>query len=130
MNFKETLQKDLETFVNINEFGEMVTLDEVELPAVVTYSTGEYSGEQPSNFNTKKTLLHGVNLVYHYLTIYFRAADYGRRIPKQSEFIKFNGRRLKVQESLELEGLVKLTCSGDAMNTPKMPNVFGGSNGN
>ena len=120
------LAQDLNIFVNADEFGEMVKLDGQDISAVVNYSTAESSGESPGNFMGKKPKLHAYNLLNYNLTIYFKACDYEGRIPRQSEFVQYEGRRLKVLESIVIEGLVRLKCTTDAMNTPKKPNVFEG----
>ena len=123
MTFKETVAADLDIFVNIEEFGESVTLDGVKLRAVVVKNTGARQRTGTSNRDHMNPDLHSIPLIGNFLTIYFRTADYTgarERIPKYSEFINLDGKRYKVIESAENLGLTRLMCEIDSMNAPKM----------
>lgn len=41
MNFKEMLKSDLDIFINLDEFAEMVKIGDKEYPAILTYSSDE-----------------------------------------------------------------------------------------
>lgn len=124
MTFKDFLQSDTAVFINLDEFGEIVNLDGAEISAVVTYSTTKLKNDKPSSIHKIAPSMHARNLVGNSLTIHFKTAEYlaaRGRIPKQSEFITFNGKRLKVQEAVTLEGITRLICSKDSMNLTYSP---------
>lgn len=123
MTLKNILLQDTETFLNLEEFSEVVNLDGVQLNAVVTYTTksNDYA-QKPSSINKTNPLFHGRNLVGNLLTIHFETAEYVAvkgRIPKHSEFVMYNGQRLKVEESVELAGITRLRCASESMNVPR-----------
>ena len=122
MNFKETVAADLDVFVNIEEFGEMVNLDGVKLRAVVIKNTGKRSRRSTSIKEHMNPDLHSIPLIGDFVIIYFRTAEYTRereRIPKYSEFIELDGKRYKVEDSQETFGLTRLECAIDSMNQPR-----------
>ena len=126
MNFKDYLQRDIATFLNIKEYGEEVELDGVKLLAVVIKHTGKTKPENISQKHDEYYIhpqLHGIELIGEYTTIYFRSADYKRAVPKQSEFIRLDGVRYKVEESKTEYGITRLDCTTERMQQPRLPRV-------
>ena len=123
MTLKNQFAQDVETFLNLEEFSEIINLDGVHLNAVVTFSTKNNGyAQKPSSINKTNPLMHGRNLVGNLVIIYFSTAEYTAvkgRIPKHSEFVMYNGQRLKVEESIELAGITKLICASESMNVPR-----------
>ena len=124
MNFKKLLREDLGTFINLGEYGETVEIDGVKLAAVVTFSTGESSTEY-SNKHGINPKRHAVNLIGANLIISCRSKDLPR-VPKNSEYLYFNGRKYRVVESSEIEGITRLICAADQMQLPKskLPGLY------
>ena len=111
MTFKDDLDADIETFLNLDEFGELATIDGVILPAQII----KYTSEKSTRQNESYPMLHG-----DFITIYFRADTYQQakqRLPKKNEWIVVNKVRYTVEISQEEFGLMKLTCS--AYRQPK-----------
>lgn len=108
---KEDLQEDLPVFVEVDEFGEMTTIDGVTLPAQVIIHTVKKSGIEARNFDG----LHG-----DFVTVYFKTADYTatkERIPRQGEWCIINSKRYDVMSSQDELGITKLECAAYRQNT-------------
>ena len=102
MTFKEQIAADLDIFVETEEFAELVVIDGVELPAQKLSHTAEKSARLTEQFDK----LHG-----DFVTLYFKAADYSKKIPVQGQSVIVDGRRYDVL-SAELElGICKLVMS-------------------
>lgn len=122
MTFQESLERDLDVFINPSEFGEIVTINGAEIRVVKTYTLAELGGEKSSNLKGTKPALHGQNLIGNSLVLYFEAGEFLAAlgaIPKHTEFIKISGRRYRVDEVQTLAGLTRLKCSADSMNVPR-----------
>lgn len=108
--FKEILKADLDTFINLEEFSDEITIDGVTLPAQLTTSTKEKSARQSENFQG----LHG-----DFVTVYFKTADYlatRQRLPVYNEYVIMNGKRYVVESSSDQGGIAKLILSAYRQN--------------
>lgn len=125
MTFKESMAQDLNVFLDLDEFGEIIEIDEVKLPAIIIKHTGDQKLADIAHKHEGYYIhpdLHGTVLIGNFITVYFKTLDYVKergRIPKHTEFTRINGTRYKVNESSEEFGMTKLICSTDSMNTPK-----------
>ena len=109
--FKDDLKEDLSVFVEVDEFGEMATIDGVTLAAQITVQTHKKSGIESRNYDG----LHG-----DFVTAYFKTADYTavkERIPRQGEWCIINGKRYDVLTSADDLGITKLECAAYRQNT-------------
>ena len=110
-DFKDDLREDNYTFLNLEEFSELTWVDGLLLRCQVSHYTGEKSTRQNENFDG----LHG-----DFVTIDFEAAPYIRkkkRLPRQGEWIKINGRRYDVESVKNEMGVAKIVCSAYRQNT-------------
>ena len=111
MTFKDDLAADIETFLNLDEFGELVDVDGVELPAQII----KYTSEKSTRQNESYSMLHG-----DFVTIYFRAETYlaaKQRLPKKNDWIVVNKVRYTVESSQEECGICKVVAA--AYRQPK-----------
>ena len=114
MNFKDFLKIDCNTFINLEEFAEIKNLNGYQLPMIVTYTLSE----PQVNYSVRDGISpkrHGANFIGNFLTIYFKTCDYPLPVPKHTEFVTFENKRYKVTESLELEGIIRLTLTTESM---------------
>lgn len=102
MTFKEQLAADLDIFVEVDEFAQEVEIDGVTLKAQKISHTAEKSQRLSEQFEG----LHG-----DYVTLYFKASDYPKKLPVQGAWIICGGKRYDVLSSAEELGIVKLVLS-------------------
>lgn len=128
MTFKDALKDDFKTFLDLTEFGEIIEMDGVLLPAVIQKSTGEFNKATPSARNNVQPPLHNEPLIGDLVTVYFKAADYRKkrgRLPQHSEFVRIDGKRYKVLTARDEMGIFKMECTADRMPNPKMAKLPG-----
>lgn len=135
MTFRETLAQDWEVFIDVDEFGEIAEIDEIKIKAIVIKHTADLKLADIAHKNKAYYIhpdLHANLLIGKYITVYFKTADYIKergRIPKNTEFCRINGDRYKVEESIDNEGITRIICVTDAMNTPspqmaRLPSLY------
>ena len=116
--FKDDLKADIATFLELEEFGELITLDGVILPAQLSKHTAEKSQRLTQTFDK----LHG-----DFSTIYFRAETYLKkraRLPNQGEWVWLNNIRYDVVSSENQAGVAKLTLSAYRQSTLRPPGIL------
>ena len=102
MTFKEQLAADLDIFVEIDEFAELVMIDGVTLRAQKLSHSAEKSQRLSEQFD---------GLYGDFVTLYFKRDDYNKKIPIHGQSIVVDGRRYDVLSSAEELGIVKLVLS-------------------
>lgn len=111
MSFKDDLAADIDIFLNLDEFAETITLDEVTLSAVISEHTADKSARLSETFD---------GLYGDFTEIYFRASDYTatrERLPRQGEWAIYNGKRYDVISSENQGGVAHLILSAYRQNT-------------
>ncbi len=105
--FKDCVESDiLETFLNLDEFGETHNFDGVDLPCVINKDlTQKRARRDERNFDG----LHG-----DFITVYVKQSDC-RRVPKQGENIKLDDKRYKVEICREEMGVMVVTLAAYRM---------------
>lgn len=132
MTLKESIAADTDVFINFEEFGEVIEIDGVELPAIIIKKTGELLKPNISSRNGVQPELHNEPLIGESITVYFKTLDYTRehgRIPQNLEFCRINGKRYKVAVSKDEMGITRLDCTADRMPNPriaKLPGLYDG----
>ena len=109
--FKDDMREDIYTFVNVQEFSELAWIDGLLMRCQVSSYTGEKSTRQNENFDG----LHG-----DFTVIYFDAAPYIRkreRLPRQGEWLEFNGRRYDIVSVKNELGVAKIVLTAYRQNT-------------
>ena len=105
MTFKDYLPADNHMMMNVEEFGEEIIIDDVELRAVAEESTAQKSGNRNLNYPG----LHG-----DFLEIYFCVEDYiaeRERLMKHGEVCHVNGKRYDVVQCTDEQGMCHLILS-------------------
>lgn len=113
--FKDDLAEDIATFLNVEEFSEVATIDGVELTCQVAHHTADKSNRQNETYDG----LHG-----DFITVYFDAEIYKERrerLPRHGEWILINGKRYDVVSSKNELGIVKVVCSAYRQDTLRSP---------
>lgn len=113
MIFRELLAEDAETYFNLDEFAELVIIDEVELPAQFLTHTEKKSSQEKMNFGG----LHG-----DFAEIFFKTQDYlnyREKIPKQGDYCRINGKRYDVISSADEKGITRLVLSAYRQGIPR-----------
>lgn len=121
MSFRDDLKRDLDIFVESEEFAEFVTLDGIYLRAQVNAHTAQKSGNETRNFEG----LHG-----DFVTLHFKTADYcGKksRLPRKTEQVWLNEKRYDVESCEDQLGICKLVLAAYRQNTLR-PHPFRGAN--
>lgn len=101
-NFKSLLQSDSEIFLNLEEFGEAINLDGLELKAQLSVRTAIKSSNEKKQFPG----LHG-----DFVEIHFKTSEYleiKKRLPFEGEQCELNGKRYYVKSSVDDLGIAKL----------------------
>jgi len=115
MTFKDILQEDFLTFINLEEFAEVVELNGKNIPAVLIKSTGasktSYTTKNQIAPSRHANILHG-----NFLTIYFKSCGNF----KSGGSIFLNGKKYRITESADAQGITKLILSVDEQS--KLPN--------
>lgn len=127
MTFKDYVAQDLNTFLGLEEFGEIVEIDEIKIKAILIQHTGDLNIANVASKHEAYYIhpeLHNQPLIGNFVTVYFKTADYVAkrgRIPKHTEFTYINGVRYRVEESIDEMGITRLIATTDRMNTPPTP---------
>ena len=135
MTFKESLAQDWRVFIELDEFAEIIEIDEIKLPAILIEHTGDLATANVASKHEAYYIhpeLHNQPLIGNFVTVYFKTADYVAkrgRIPKHTEFTYINGKRYQVTESIDEMGITRLTATADGMNTPppkkpRLPSLY------
>lgn len=130
MTFKDDVAQDsAEVFLELDEFAEIAEIDGVKLPAIIIKHTSDLELANVASKHEQYYIhpeLHNQPLIGNFITVYFKTADYVAvrgRIPKHTEFTRINGVRYQVKRSADEEGITKLICTTDTMNTPPTPKM-------
>ena len=110
MTFKDDLAEDKYTFLNVNEFSELATVDGVLMKCQISHWTAEKSNRLTETFDG----LHG-----DFTTIYFDADVYikkRQRLPRNGEQIYVNSKRYDVVSVKNEMGIAKIVCSAYRQN--------------
>lgn len=110
---KEYLSGDMLTMLNLDEFGEKIEMNEVELQAVLESTTKQKSGNRNLNYPG----LHG-----DFLEIFFRIEDYiseEKQLMKQGEICYVNGKRYTVESVTDEQGMAHLMLAEYRQKTRK-----------
>jgi len=121
MTFKELIKRDLDTFVNTDEFAEMHNIDGVEIAAIVNKYTQAKSGSESKTF----PVLHG-----DFTDVYFKTADFVSdkgRLPKQGDRISVDGRKYSVETCINEQGITIITLSAYRQSLTKAASKIGRS---
>lgn len=109
--FKDDMNSDIATFLNVEEFSAMTIVDGVEIPCQVVHYTGDKSNRQ----NETYAGLHG-----DFTTVFFETAVYKKfreRLPRNGEWVEINGKRYDIVSVKNELGIVKVVCSAYRQNT-------------
>ena len=110
MTFKDDIKDDLQEFVELTEFAELIKLDGLILPAQMIHHTAEKSGRQTENYAG----LHG-----DFTELYFMSEPYKlkrERLPRNGEWIFINDKRYDVISVTEELGIAHVVCSAYRQN--------------
>ena len=125
MTFKDDIAQDAaEVFFNLDEFAELVEIDGIKIPAIISKHTANLEFQNLGAKNHIHPERHNQPLIGKYMTVYFPTADYVKargRIPKNSEYCRVQGERYRVESTIDELGVTKLELSTDSMNTPTAP---------
>lgn len=102
MTFKEQIAADLDIFVETDEFAEEVKIDGVKLRVQKLSHTAQKSARLSGTFDA----LHG-----DFVTLYFKAEDYPKKLPAQGAWVLVDGKRYDVLTSENELGIAKLVCA-------------------
>ena len=110
--FKDDLADDIcQTFIDVDEFAELVWVDGVLIPCQVVHYTADKSNRKNETYEG----LHG-----DFTTLFFNAAGYMRkreRLPRHGEEIYINGKCYYVVSVKNEMGMAKIVCSSYRQNT-------------
>ena len=118
MSFKDDLAADIGTFLNVEEFAELVTLEnDLVLPAQIDYKTSEKSTRMTENFS---------GLMGDFCTIYFASEPYYKKrqkLPRYGEWLYVNDKRYDVIAAQEQKGIIRVDCAAYRQNqlAPRPP---------
>lgn len=113
MSLKDDVVADIEIFLELEEFGEEITIDGVKLIGVISTYTQEKSARLTETFDG----LHG-----DWQEIYFRTEDYcavKKFLPKHGDWILVNNKRFDVVSSTDQCGIAKLLVSAYRQSLPR-----------
>lgn len=121
MTFKDFAEMDLPTFINIDEFGEVVDFNGEFVQAVVIRS----SGESLTEFTPKKNIMpkFRVKVEGKFLRLYVKSSDVKK--PKNGEFANVAGIRYRVESCVEAQGILKIEFRADLDKEVRMPRIGG-----
>ena len=111
MSFKDDVAADIDTFLELEEFGEEIVIDGVKLIGVISTYTQEKSARMTETFEG----LHG-----DWQEIYFRTEDYcavKKFLPKHGDWTIINGKRYDVLTSADQSGIAKIICAAYRQNS-------------
>ena len=119
MTFKELMKRDLDTFINPDEFAELHTVDGVEIMAVVDKYTQAKSGSESKTF----PVLHGDFVELCFKTSDFVAAK--ERLPKHGDRIKVDGRMYTVENCENEHGITIIILNAYRQSLTKAASTIG-----
>lgn len=100
MNFKEQLKKDLDVFINVNEFANLHILDGVEIPVIIDSDVFEEFSSTVKMENAMQGIFQST------LTIYVKSIDYEK--PSLGYRLELDGEYYHVTGVSEYAGLLKI----------------------
>lgn len=105
MSFKEIIADDVhETFLNIAEFSETHTVNEVEMPVQID------SNEQ---IEREKRMAQNADGIYlNQKLMYVAASDFGA-MPAQGSILKLDGKIYRVADAIEEDGVYSITIEAN-----------------
>ncbi len=99
--FRDYLEGDLKTFLNLDEFGEVHTLDGQELAMIVEDDMYNGRPKQPAD------LYNNANGVYTVsTTIFVRSVDYER--PEVGQIVELDRTEYNAEAVSEIDGMLKI----------------------
>lgn len=105
ITFKDIIAEDVHrTFLNIDEFSDMHTIDGKEMPVQVD------TNEQIEREKRMSQNMDGVWL--NQKLIYVAADDFGP-LPKQGSILKFDGRTYRVADAVDEYGVYSITLEAN-----------------
>lgn len=122
--FEDDMHYDHDTFLELDEFAEWITLNGVKLRAQMVWVSAERQKPDLAHKNDAYYVhpeLHSPQPPGELLSVVFRAKDYLKekeRLPKNTETCYVNGDRFYVKTMQEEFGIAHLTCEADRQNTP------------
>lgn len=103
--FKEQVEKDItSTFMNLDEFSDVHTINGVEMPCQVD------SIEQIEREKRVNQTMDGI--FTQQKLIYVNAADFGP-LPKQGSLLKLDKRTYKVMDAIDEDGVYSITIEAN-----------------
>jgi hypothetical protein len=106
MEFKAQLKKDLDIFMNPDEFGELHTLETKEILMIIDEDEfDEKSGRSNDLENATQGIYEAV------ITLYMKASDYKK--PAVGKRLKFDGEYHYVVGSSVSEGILKISLEAN-----------------
>ena len=121
MTFKELMKRDLDTFINPDEFAELHTVDGVEIMAVADKYTQAKSGSESKTF----PVLHG-----DFVELCFKTSDFiavKERLPKHGDRIKVDGRMYTVENCENEHGITIIILNAYRQSLTKAASKIGRS---
>lgn len=105
MTFKDIVKQDVhETFLNIDEFSDIHTVNGKEMPVQID------SNEQ---IEREKRINQNVDGIYkNQKLIYVSAADFGP-MPKQGSLLKLDNRTYRVADAIHEDGVYSITLEAN-----------------
>ena len=103
--FKDDMKIDLDTFLELEEFAQLITLEGVELRGQVI----KYTAEKSQRLAMQYGGLHG-----DFVQVYFATDEYlaaGKALPVQGQWVLLDGRRYDVVSCEDQQGLTRLVLS-------------------
>ena len=119
MNFKDCLQADVATFINLDEFAETVDINGEFVSAVISRN----SAPSLTEYTKKKQ----INPAFHrqlegrFITLYVKAADL-KKPPKNGDFVTIDAQRYSVRSCSGDCNVLKLECAADT-DRPSLPKL-------
>lgn len=109
MTFEEYLRQDLETFINVDEFGELAEIDGRKIKAIISRN----SAASATSYSVKRQVVpqKHIKLSGQFLQIFCKAKELPPK--RNGDFITVNGARYKVSSVAELHGILKIICTND-----------------
>ena len=111
--FRDDIKDDLNIFVNIEEFGQVVNIDGVDCPCQLITYTADKSNRLSETFAG----LHG-----EFKELFFQTEPYleqHQKLPHRGDIVVVNGGRFEVVRSEDELGLMHLILSAYRANRPR-----------
>lgn len=111
--FRDEIKADLNIFVNIEEFGQVVNIDGVDCPCQLITYTADKSSRLSENFQGLYGEFTEIFLVLEqYLQVH-------QKLPHRGDIVVVNGSRYEVVRSEDELGLMHLILSAYRANRPR-----------